>query len=83
MGGIAGLLKATVGAHEVISTIMLNRIAARVASYLFGLGGPLQSETQTSSPISADITEGAKLTVFWGDPPPRGCTSASSSRSAR
>src|SRR5262249_40119756 len=33
--GIAGLMKATVGAHEVISTIMLNWIAVWVGSYLF------------------------------------------------
>lgn len=66
--GIAGLLKATVGAHEVISTIMLNWIAIWVGQFLFGLGGPLQSDTQTSVPISNDIAEGAKLHVFWGDP---------------
>jgi simple sugar transport system permease protein len=66
--GIAGFLKATVGAHEVISTIMLNWIALWVGFFLFGLGGPLQSDTQTSVPISNDIAEGAKLPVFWGDP---------------
>src|SRR5690349_19302948 len=32
--GIAGILKATVGAHEVISTIMLNWIAIWVGAYL-------------------------------------------------
>jgi simple sugar transport system permease protein len=64
--GIAGLLKATVGAHEVISTIMLNWIAVWVGSYLFGQGGPLQNSTQPSIPISSDIVEGAKLPVFWG-----------------
>jgi general nucleoside transport system permease protein len=66
--GIAGVLKATVGAHEVISTIMLNWIAVFVGAFLFGLGGPLQSDTQTSAPISNDVVEGAKLPVFWGDP---------------
>jgi simple sugar transport system permease protein len=66
--GIAGLLKATVGAHEVISTIMLNWTAVYIGAFLFGLGGPLQSDTQTSSPISNDVVEGAKLPVFWGDP---------------
>jgi general nucleoside transport system permease protein len=64
--GIAGFLKATVGAHEVISTIMLNWIAIWVGSYLFGQGGPLQNSTQASIPISNDIVEGAKLPVFWG-----------------
>ena len=63
--GIAGILKATVGAHEVISTIMLNWIAIWVGSYLFGQGGPLQG-SEASVPISNDIVEGAKLPVFWG-----------------
>src|ERR671934_115313 len=35
--GIAGFLKATVGAHEVISTIMLNWIAIWGGTYLFGV----------------------------------------------
>jgi general nucleoside transport system permease protein len=64
--GIAGLLKATVGAHEVISTIMLNWIAIWVGSYLFGQGGPLQNSAQKSIPISNDIFDSAKLPVFWG-----------------
>jgi ABC-type uncharacterized transport system permease subunit len=63
--GIAGLLKATVGAHEVISTIMLNWTAVWVGEYLFGQQGPLQG-SQPSIPISHDIAEGAKLPVFWG-----------------
>jgi general nucleoside transport system permease protein len=66
--GIAGILRATVGAHEVITTIMLNWIAYWGGSYLFGLGGPLQSSTQTSVPVSNDIAENAHLAVFWGDP---------------
>ena len=64
--GIAGFLKATVGAHEVISTIMLNWIAIWVGVFLFGLGGPLQNDTQTYVPISNDVVDGAKLPVFWG-----------------
>src|SRR5262249_57928347 len=39
--GIAGFLKATVGAHEVISTIMLNWIAYWIGSYLLRDVGPL------------------------------------------
>ena len=66
--GIAGFLKATVGAHEVITTIMLNWIAIYVAQFLFGLGGPLQDDAQPEIPISADVVPGAKLPVFWGDP---------------
>ena len=66
--GIAGFLKATVGAHEVISTIMLNWIAIWVGVFLIGLGGPLQNDAQEFIPISNDVVEGAKLPVFWGDP---------------
>ena len=68
--GIAGLLKATVGAHEVISTIMLNWIAVWVGVYLFGLNGPLQNSDpqQQSVPVSSDVASSAKLPVFWGDP---------------
>jgi simple sugar transport system permease protein len=66
--GVAGLLKATVGAHEVISTIMLNWIAYWAGSYLFGLGGPLQNSTNDTVPISDDIAPNTHLHVFWGDP---------------
>ncbi len=67
LAGIAGLLKALVGAHEVISTIMLNWIVIWTGVFLFTLTGPLQN-TLTGSPISHDVVEGAKLPVFWGDP---------------
>ena len=67
LAGIAGFLKATVGAHEVITTIMLNWVVIWVGQFLFGLGGPLQNDTQTSVPVSNDVVEGAKLHVFWGD----------------
>jgi ABC-type uncharacterized transport system permease subunit len=66
--GIAGVLKAYTGAHEVISTIMLNWIAVWVGIWLFSLGGPLQNDAQKSIPVSEDVVEGAKLPVFWGDP---------------
>ncbi len=72
--GIAGFLKATTGAHEVISTIMLNWIAIWFASYLFGQGGPLQNRTPggESVPVSDPVynaldEKGIKLPVFWGD----------------
>jgi general nucleoside transport system permease protein len=67
-GGIAGVLRATTGANEVITTIMLNWVAIYGGLFLFGLGGPLQSGTDKSVPVSNDIVAGAKLPVFWGDP---------------
>jgi simple sugar transport system permease protein len=68
--GIAGFLKATVGAHEVITTIMLNWIAYWIGSYVFQQGGPLQAPQNKplDIPISGDVVHGAQLPVFWGDP---------------
>jgi simple sugar transport system permease protein len=66
--GIAGVLKATTGANEVISTIMLNWIAIWVGIYLFQLGGPLQDPHQASVPVSSTVVGSAKLPVFWGNP---------------
>jgi len=66
--GIAGFLKATTGANEVITTIMLNYTAIWIGVFLFGLGGPLQSDEQRSIPVSEDILPSARLPVFWGDP---------------
>jgi general nucleoside transport system permease protein len=68
--GIAGILKATVGAHEVITTIMLNWIAFWFASYCFGQGGPLQNRTpgQESVPISDSVYDnGVFIPILWGD----------------
>jgi general nucleoside transport system permease protein len=65
--GIAGFLKATVGAHEVVSTIMLNWIAIYVGEWLWGDGGPLQNSADKTVPISNDIADSAKLPVFWGE----------------
>jgi ABC-type uncharacterized transport system permease subunit len=59
-GGIAGILKATVGAHEVISTIMLNWIAIWTGRWLVELGGPLQG-SEPAVPRSDDIADSARL----------------------
>jgi ABC-type uncharacterized transport system permease subunit len=66
--GVAGLLRATVGAHEVISTIMLNWIAIWVGSYLIGFGGPFQDHSQVGVPVSRPVTANTHLPVFWGNP---------------
>ena len=62
--GIAGFLKATTGAHEVISTIMLNWIAIWVGTYFFGLQGPFVSSPY--NPESNEILPNVHLPVFWG-----------------
>ena len=55
---IAGALKATRGVHEVISTIMLNSIAAGLIDYL--VNGPLKDPTQ-SYPSSYPAPEAAQF----------------------
>jgi len=67
-GGIAGFLKATTGAHEVITTIMLNWIALWVGSYLVGFNGPMQDPRAVSAPVTRPISDSAHLHVFWGNP---------------
>jgi simple sugar transport system permease protein len=67
-GAVAGFLKATTGAHEVITTIMLNWVAYWGGSYLFGRGGPLQNHTDKSIPISDDIAQKAHFPAIWGNP---------------
>ena len=66
--GIAGVLKATTGANEVISTIMLNWIAIWLGVYCFQLGGPLHTHNPqlSTTPVSNSVVAGAKLPVFWG-----------------
>ncbi len=67
-GGIAGILKATVGAHEVITTIMLNWIAIFGGAYLVEIGGRLQGP-EPSIPRSDVVFESAKLWPIWGSRP--------------
>jgi ABC-type uncharacterized transport system permease subunit len=64
-GGIAGVLKATRGAHEVITTIMLNWIAIYLVKWLVELKGPLQG-SEPSIPRSDDVFDSAKLPTIWG-----------------
>jgi len=59
--GIPGVLKATVGAHEVVTTIMLNYVAQWLLRYLI-IGGPLQLAPGTSR--SAPIGAGAQLATL-------------------
>src|SRR5215212_4632857 len=68
LAAIAGFLKAAVGAHEVITTIMLNWIVYWVGSFLFGRGGPLQNTVDVAIPASNEVTPSAHLPAFWGNP---------------
>lgn len=62
--GIAGWLRAKTGAHEVITTIMLNYISYRLSEWL--LCGPLENVQGTCR--TGDIAEAAYLPRFLGHP---------------
>jgi simple sugar transport system permease protein len=64
-GGLAGLLKARTGAHEVITTIMLNFIALFMVDYL--LKGDLFQAEGRNDPISKRADSSAQFpTLFDG-----------------
>lgn len=66
--GIAGWLKATRGAHEVITTIMLNYIAIRLGEYLLSPGAPLQ-DASTSNPQSVAFPDSAGYFILFKPEP--------------
>ena len=66
-GGIAGFLKARTGAHEVITTIMLNYIAYRLLDYAAAqrrlpAAGPQRPDLQAGGRVGAALPE-----VSFGD----------------
>lgn len=63
-GGLAGLLKARTGAHEVITTIMLNFVAAFFVLWVLKTSA-FQDEGSTI-PKSAPILESARLPTLFG-----------------
>jgi simple sugar transport system permease protein len=65
-GGIAGLLKARTGAHEVIVTIMLNYVGFYLISYLLTQQWALQAPGSTN-PKSAAMLETAVFPKILGD----------------
>lgn len=64
-GGIAGLLKARTGAHEVILTIMLNYVALYLVLYL--LTTPSFQRPGSSNPISPQLDATALYPLLFGD----------------
>ncbi|MFC5503454.1 ABC transporter permease [Lysinimonas soli] len=73
-GGIAGLLKARTGAHEVIVTIMLNYVALYLISFMLRTPGLLQAtgSNNPKSPAALSTAVYPKLsdliTLFGGGP---------------
>jgi ABC-type uncharacterized transport system permease subunit len=63
-GGFAGFLKARTGAHEVISTIMLNYIALRLIDWLLSLDA--FQRVGRNDPLSPPVHESARLPTLPG-----------------
>jgi len=63
--GIAGLLKARTGAHEVIVTIMLNHIAFYLLAWMLATQGLLQAPG-SNNPKTAPMAETAVLPLILG-----------------
>ena len=64
-GGIAGYLKARTGAHEVITTIMLNHIAFYLLAWMLATQGLLQAPG-SSNPKTASMPDTAVLPQLLG-----------------
>ncbi|GEL97994.1 ABC transporter permease [Cellulomonas terrae] len=63
--GIAGVLKARTGAHEVIVTIMLNNIAIYLVAYLLSLDS--FQRPGSNNPVSPPIPESASYPLLLGE----------------
>jgi general nucleoside transport system permease protein len=68
-GLIAGVLRATLGLSEIITTIMLNFIAFFAVSYL--VRGPIQDPQAAGYPYTEQVTPAARLGIL-GDVVPAG-----------
>lgn len=68
-GGIPGFLKARTGAHEVITTIMMNFIAIRLTDWMIKSKEPLiLLDPAASTPRTPYVDVGARLPTFFGTP---------------
>jgi simple sugar transport system permease protein len=65
-GAIPGFLKARSGAHEVITTIMLNFVAFYFMQWL--LTTPTLQQPGRGNPVSMPIQETAQLPLLFGEP---------------
>lgn len=64
-GALVGFLKARFGAHEVVTTIMLNYIASNLVLFMLGL--PALNRPGRSDPITPEIVPGAQLPGLLGE----------------
>jgi ABC-type uncharacterized transport system permease subunit len=65
-GWIPGFLKAKTGAHEVITTIMLNYVAAQIV--LFGLRSDFLRKEDSSQPISKVLSDFVRIPLIFDLP---------------
>ena len=64
-GSIPGALKAFTGAHEVITTIMLNFIAIRLVEWLIKANDPyIMGNPDASVPQTPPVNDSAQLPTF-------------------
>jgi ABC-type uncharacterized transport system permease subunit len=63
-GGLVGWLKARTGAHEVITTIMLNYVAYNLINYLLSVKG--FQDSSGSQAISFPVDHNAQLPLLFG-----------------
>jgi general nucleoside transport system permease protein len=69
--GIPGVLRAKTGAHEVISTIMLNSIALFLVRWMVNSQKPqVLRDPAASVPRTRTIAGSARLPQLWGGQPP-------------
>jgi simple sugar transport system permease protein len=70
-GSVPGWLKARTGAHEVITTIMLNNIAIIGVRWMVASQDPIVMRDMTASvPRTRTLPNGARLPVFVDSEPP-------------
>jgi general nucleoside transport system permease protein len=70
-GGIPGVLRAKTGAHEVITTIMLNSIAVFMTRFLVNSSDPIiLRDTSASVPRTKEISDTAQLPELVDSNPP-------------
>jgi simple sugar transport system permease protein len=69
-GGIPGVLRAKTGAHEVISTIMLNSVALFLVRWMVNSQKPrVLRDPGASVPRTTTIAASARLPEIWGSQP--------------
>lgn len=69
-GGIPGVLRAKTGAHEVISTIMLNNVGLFLVRWMVNSQKPVVLRDPAASvPRTAEVAGSARLPELWGSQP--------------